>query len=146
MLENIEIIASLTFNCTQDTNTPLESRVCLEERPHHVYQLRIRIPLGIDLVWGSAGFHGLSVENVARGSLSGVEVWRAECQRADEPDTSTIWSEAFFDESALRRCDMHTSFDSLTKPSLTTTGHAFIKQLEHYGSVPGVPRIPIGSS
>ncbi|KAF9693547.1 hypothetical protein EKO04_008410 [Ascochyta lentis] len=140
-------------NCSTDTRGPQETKVCLEERPDHVYHIyavtnwnddKIHTIPGIQHLDGD-GFRGLTKEIIVRSSLFKDEIWRASLQLPGDPDMSAILlqpllpAETFDGYTGASQIQSEGAFSGGTNVSSENV----IKVLEHYGAIPGAISLPI---
>jgi hypothetical protein len=110
----IESIVEDGKTCEQDTRGPAKGRVCLQERPSHVYYMQavthatnntIRYPPGMDNLLTEEGFKGLYLEDLVRSALFQDEVWRPTFKKPGDPDVETM-----FTDYALGKFDLKKSY------------------------------------
>jgi hypothetical protein len=150
--------------CEHDRRGNAKGRVCLEERPHHVYYVEavthynngsMKHPPGLDHFLEEGGFQGVDMEDVVRSSLFRDEVWRAHFMNEDMPDLQTILEESMTElPSAAKRdvfIDEHTRLlksafverDTSLLSSIGVDSDRHTDLLLHYGEVTGAILLPI---
>jgi hypothetical protein len=156
------------MTCEQDTRVPAHGRVCLKERPSHVYYMQalthahnntIRYPPGMDNLLTAEGFKGLTLEDFVRSSLFQDEVWRSTFKLPGEPDAEVMLEEAALkDPKHKTRTNLDDDIHNLdqyswyvdpnneddTSMKTTNINNTDVTTiLEHYGDIPGAVLLPV---
>jgi hypothetical protein len=142
--------------CVKDKRGHSQNRICLHERPDMVYWLysmgldeekEIASPPGFKNLRGKRGFNGLRLEDAIRSSLWIEEIWRNQQGSNgthDPADIMNALTQPFPDINHYPKVEEFKEFGSTRNSTFKLSCMLpSLKELTHYGAVPGTFTIPI---
>ena len=151
------------YTCDQDNRSgDTLNRVCLEERPEHVYYVNavthysnnsLRYPPGLERIAGGNDFNGVTMDGMFRSSAFDEEVWQSFFMDDGSPGVQTILQESTLRvPGAPKRATAGNYMDTKSfyvdqkaenGMRVARSDNRRIQLLDHYGDIPGAVSLPI---